>query len=278
VEYWGNAGTFATGIYTTPGLSRGSYELTYSYNIGSNTSQDNARVQFDIADRDVNAGKLILQEAATITGRLKTEGPLPDGWKVSDLTIGVLPLDLNGQSFYVTGYPVAANGTFQMSSKSGAGDVAVGRYRFLLTGLREDLYLATATMEGRDILNGGLVVTGSQSGSVELTIRTGNRLDGIVRNSSKDEPVADSVVALIPDQSRRGNLLLFKSAVTDQDGRFSIRGIAPGDYTLLAWEDADPFATLNADFLRAFESRGVKINLNRAVPATTTVRVIPATK
>lgn len=278
VEYWGNAGTFANGIYTTPGLSRGSYELTYDYNTLVSTSQDNARVQFDIADRDVDGGKLVLQEAATIAGRIKTEGVIPDGWKVADLTIGLLPMDENAQSIYPIGYPVAADGTFQMGLKSGEGNVAVGRYRFLLTGLREDLYLATATIGDRDLLNSGVVVTGSPSGSAELTIRTGSRLDGIVHSTPKDEPVPDSVVALIPDQNRRGNLLLFKSMVTDQEGRFSIRGIAPGDYTLLAWEDADPGATLNEDFLRAFETRGVRISINRAVPATATVRVIPATK
>lgn len=108
-----------------------------------------------------------------------------------------------------------------------------------------------------------------------LTLREGGRVDGVVRNA-KDEPVADSMVALIPSQNRRGNLLLFKSISSDQDGRFSIRGVAPGEYTLLAWEDVEANATRNEDFLKEFETRGVRITVRERITSNIpNVRVIP---
>ena len=35
---------------------------------------------------------------------------------------------------------------------------------------------------------------------------------------------------------------LFKTAATDQDGHFTMRGLPPGPYKIFAWEELDPFA------------------------------------
>jgi hypothetical protein len=116
---------------------------------------------------------------------------------------------------------------------------------------------------------------GAESATVALTLREGGRVEGVVRNA-KDEPVANSMVALIPSQNRRGNLLLVKSYSSDQEGRFSLRGVAPGEYTLLAWEDAEANATRNAEFLKEFETRGVLLTVREGVTSTATARVIAA--
>jgi hypothetical protein len=40
---------------------------------------------------------------------------------------------------------------------------------------------------------------------------------------------------------------------TDKSGHFSIRGVVPGDYKLLAWEDPE--------FLKEFEDRSTAISI-----------------
>jgi hypothetical protein len=85
------------------------------------------------------------------------------------------------------------------------------------------------------------------------------------------------MVALIPALNRRGNLLLFKSISSDQEGRFSLRGVAPGEYTVLAWEDAEANATRNAEFLKEFETRGIPLKVREGITSDVNVRVIPAT-
>ncbi|HJX94885.1 MAG TPA: hypothetical protein VJ324_04655, partial [Candidatus Acidoferrum sp.] len=53
----------------------------------------------------------------------------------------------------------------------------------------------------------------------------------------------------------------FKQRTTDQYGRFDIRGIAPGDYKLFSWEQVEPNAWEDPDFLKQFEAKGQRVSL-----------------
>jgi hypothetical protein len=263
----GGIGTFEGDTYTSPALPEGSYELEYSK--GRALAIDTARIRFTIIDRDVDAGTITMYPSVTVSGEIKTEGPMPAEWRLSNVQIGLRPLDVRDY-VAVRGFRIADDGTFSTGNTVGQGS-----YQFYFSGLHENLYLATATRNGQDILNGGLVMQGAESATVALTLREGGRVEGVVRNA-KDEPVANSMVALIPSQNRRGNLLLVKSYSSDQEGRFSLRGVAPGEYTLLAWEDAEANATRNAEFLKEFETRGVLLTVREGVTSTATARVIAA--
>jgi hypothetical protein len=46
----------------------------------------------------------------------------------------------------------------------------------------------------------------------------------------------------------------------DADGRFTMNGVAPGDYKVFAWESARRRLP-NADFIRKYENRGVAITV-----------------
>jgi hypothetical protein len=41
-----------------------------------------------------------------------------------------------------------------------------------------------------------------------------------------------------------------------------VRDIAPGTYTVFAWEDVDPANVYDADFLRRFAAQGRPISIN----------------
>jgi hypothetical protein len=69
---------------------------------------------------------------------------------------------------------------------------------------------------------------------------------------------------LIPDPNHRQESNLFRDATTDQDGRFTIRGIKPGDYKLFAWDDIEPGIWWDPQFLSHYEAKGedVKVEAN----------------
>lgn len=52
---------------------------------------------------------------------------------------------------------------------------------------------------------------------------------------------------------------------TDQYGRFLLRGIPPGEYKLLAWEELEPRAYLDENFLRPIEEKAQLSGWRRAV-------------
>ena len=67
----------------------------------------------------------------------------------------------------------------------------------------------------------------------------------------------------------------FKQAVTDDSGRYVIRGIAPGQYTIYAWENVYNNAWLNARYLAHFENRGRPITIGTTPAGEIQLNAIP---
>lgn len=100
--------------------------------------------------------------------------------------------------------------------------------------------LKSVKLEGRDITDVPFEATTSTIGlEINLTDREAS-LAGVVRNGRGDL-VKDYLVVLLPRNLREGVLpTRFTSSVRpDQDGRFFIRGIVPGDYLAVAVESLD---------------------------------------
>jgi protocatechuate 3,4-dioxygenase beta subunit len=74
-------------------------------------------------------------------------------------------------------------------------------------------------------------------------------------------------VALIPEARRLDNRALYAVTNADASGRFSFRGVAPGDYQVFAWETTPPNAYQSVSFLKKYEgrSRAVRIAQGGAI-------------
>jgi len=62
-------------------------------------------------------------------------------------------------------------------------------------------------------------------------------VEGVVRNASQ-QPASNVRVALIPPEDRRGHPMFYKEVRSDASGRFTIKGVMPGDYTVYAIDPA----------------------------------------
>ena len=102
------------------------------------------------------------------------------------------------------------------------------------------------------------------------------QIDGTVVNE-QSQPVRGFQTVLIPDRFR-DRTELYKTAVTDENGHFTIRGITPGEYKLFAWEAIEQFAYFDSDFLRQFEQKGKPVSISESSKVTAEVKVIPADK
>jgi hypothetical protein len=104
-------------------------------------------------------------------------------------------------------------------------------------------------------VNGGVVVldlVASASGGV---------VDGVAVDA-KGEPVANAVIVAVPEMRLRGLMERYRKTVSDQSGRFSLRGVHPGDYTVLAWESVDGGAYYSPEFLKNYEGQGSSLRVN----------------
>jgi hypothetical protein len=104
----------------------------------------------------------------------------------------------------------------------------------------------------------------------------GGVADGSVQNA-KDEPVADALVTLIPNNTKsRSVQSIYKTAYSDQNGHFTIRGVRPGEYKIYAWEDIEDGAYQDPDFVKPHESAGESLSIKEGAHETVQLKLIPA--
>jgi protocatechuate 3,4-dioxygenase beta subunit len=227
-----------------------------------------ASVPIDVIDVNLAGLLVTLQRPFTLIGKLISDGPLSelDGTHVQLSTVRVGAFSMN-----MMGNPasVAARSDGQLTF---AG-VGVGEYELTVTGLPSTAFVKEARFGGDSVLGKRFSIAGPTAELIEIYVSSkGGRLSGTVRGRV-DQPSANTFCVLVPwDQPLRRDL--FKVAKTDSNGRFSMRGIAPGEYKVFAWSDVPRFAYYDPEFLQRFEAAGRNVRITEAVEDKVDIRVI----
>jgi hypothetical protein len=155
--------------------------------------------------------------------------------------------------------------------------VPEGRFRVSgVTGLPQDMYLADVRQSAQSVFDSGFDVGPKNGDPLEIVLGSGA---GTVTGTVVDGPmkvVPGATVVLVPETRRRSNRALYVTTVSDASGRFTLRGVAPGDYKVFAWESIPPFAHVNAAFMAKHEDRGKAVRVNQSGTVTTELTIIPA--
>ena len=94
-----------------------------------------------------------------------------------------------------------------------------------------------------------------------------SRLDGLISlaGGTVEGSIAGAsraIVALIPDPPNRA-IHLYRASTADENGNFTISGIAPGSCRLFAWSKLNGVAYKNAEFMKSYDARGTPIIIER---------------
>lgn len=248
--------------YVSPLLANGSYEIEVYLRDPDPIRW--ARTTVEIENRDVDAGKLVIGPGIWLRGHIAAAEQLPVGVRRSQLQVTLRPLD--GSIFLVPSAQVSDDGSFVIPR------VPERRFRVDLTGLPPEVYFSTARYGGREVLNAGFMVSPDGGSTLDLSIASsGGVVAGVARNA-KDEPISNGTVLLYPFGS--DNPKLIRTALTDRFGVFSIPGVPPGEYGVLAWSDSRSKAYLDPVFLKAVENQATKVVVQRGFTNTINVRAI----
>jgi len=231
-----------------------------------------------VSDTDVEGVVVTVVPAATLAGRLRAEGSqqlpvTPDRTRLQ--LISRDPAAVLGASGAGGAATPSADGTFRFAN------IAVGEYRVVLqtAGGRGGagggaVYLKEARLDGADVLNTALRISGSAAGTLEIVAGVTNaQISGIV-SDRRAQPVAVAQVVLIPDRAR-DRIDLYKTATADDRGRFSFPGIPPGDYKVFSWEFAEPFSWFDPELLAQSETKGTAVHVTDTSSEMIEVKLIP---
>ena len=99
----------------------------------------------------------------------------------------------------------------------------------------------------------------------------------MVQNSKTQQPAPGATVVLIPqEKERRDQQSYYKTTITDQTGSFTLKGLPPGAYNAFAWEDIEPGAFVDSDFVKTFESSAESVSVVESGQLSLTLTLIPA--
>jgi hypothetical protein len=269
------AETLPDNTYRIPRLPPGAYDIFVTVSsppqIQPRITTHAGVIPVNMGRADEDLGTVAVQQTTPVTGRIVVPEPLPSGLDLKRLTVMLRALDGPANVNIFTTARLNDDGTFTLPN------VVAGRYRIAIAGLPPDSYFISARAEGREVLDVGYSVSGEQR---PLELRIGGPgsvgvVEGAVVNA-RGEPVPSSTVVLVPAGDRRTNPSAFRSTSSDQQGNFSIRSVLAGEYKILAWEEIEPGAYVDPEFLKDFETRGEILRVQRDSQNSLTVRLIPA--
>jgi Carboxypeptidase regulatory-like domain len=231
------------GMYEVSGIAPGRYTVRFSSHDGGSMQQsedvDLGRSGQELDDSNGSA-------LASVKVNLKMLGgePLPGRFN-----LGLFGPAQRSVSF---GQGSSADGTT-------LEDVVPGNYTLQLFGDRKTYCVmrvasASGTSDGHD------VVIGPGAGQeVTAYVAAGNvTVEGTVQKNGK--PVPGVMVALIPRDPEH-HLEMFRRDQSDFDGTFSMGGVVPGTYTLVAVEDAWGFEWMKPGVLARYISHGQTVTI-----------------
>jgi hypothetical protein len=197
----------------------------------------------DVIGSHVDGLELALSTGGDVQGSVKVEdsdAPLD----LKNLRVMLRPVGFGGQA------PRASPAEDLKFTLKGVPPI---RFAVNVAGYPETAYVKSIQYGGADVTEDGVQMT--SGGTLDIVLSaTAGQMDLVV--ITKDGKAANgSQVLVLKDGSPT------QSRTADDNGMLSLRGLKPGDYKVIAWEDVDTSQLWDTEFLRKFENdmKSVKI-------------------
>ena len=242
---WLGATTNREGQFEINSVPAGSYYLRATHGL----APINMRVPVNVVDADVTGLTILAAPVTEITGRVRMEG---DGKLPPNAIIRVRPVE---DSRYLTwSGRVQKDGTFTIEQ------VLPGKHLIYLSpGSRT--YTKQVLAGGADVLRTGLDLAEPQAAPVLEVVLSPKvaMIEGVALRDGKTFP--NGYVTLVPEPMRPESRFFMSSTRTDRNGRFTMKGLTPGDYKLYGWEESVELVNVPPQDLQPYDAGSVSVRL-----------------
>jgi hypothetical protein len=252
----------ADATFEIKGVAPGSYLLMVR-SATEMMSSLGAPMPLEVADRHIDGVVLALTKGG---GELSGKLTIPGAFDAKNMTVGLERVDFQGM-----GSPsakVAEDGKFLLK------DVFTDRYTVRVSGLPENSYMKSVKLGSQEMDPSGADLSGGAAGLEILVSRSGAQVEGTVMGQD-DKPMSGATVTLIPESGRESS---YRSMSADADGTFTMKALPPGKYKILAWEDVEPGAYQDAEYVKPFEGMSRALVLEENGKAKVTLKAVPFEK
>ena len=247
-----NATVDRSGHFDIPGVTPGSWSIWVTHLGPGNLIMANRLIQ--VTGQDVEDLNLEAVPPAKIHGTVRIDSAGP----ASDVSTLKLSIGLSLQSA-----PIALQNAALQDGEFTLTTAGAGQYRVNVMGIPQDFYLKSVTMGGRNVLDIGFEVgEGGSAGEMEVVLGSpAAEIFGVLMGPDGNN-VPGAIVTIVPDPLNPDRQDLYRRANTDQIGRFSFRGLAPGKYRVYGWDQLDPGEEFDPDMLNAHEDKAVAVTVS----------------
>ena len=249
------------GTFTISNVAPGEYVLRAVNGpgfFGPGDAAESISANVKVVGDDIDGLRLTGVRASTVTGRVLL--PQPGGDRVRPASIQLYTVSaqlspiINGGA---GGGRVADDLTFTLKVEPGR--------QFIRLRQPQDLVLKAVRVNGDDVTDSGVVFRPNEDVSgVEIELTTNHsEISGTVADARGQASKDYSVVVFARDSSRWTNASrYFGGGRPDQDGRFKVRDLPPGDYYAIALDYVEPGAGTDPEFLERIRARATEFSLN----------------
>lgn len=263
--------TNADGTFAFQNVTPGKYLVVATVTDSSSSMGSNAvgATAVTVSNADIEGVNLTLSPPGILSGRILIEGNTapPDSLSLMQVQLRTPGTSLTVTSSETPRFQSADGGTTFRVENLVPGDYAV-----YIRGVPAGFYVKSARFANSDVVN-SLRFDARDSGTLDIVLSsTTGKIEGAATDIS-GQPVPGAQVVLIPNTNRQ-RAELFRPVTADSSGRFSIPAVAPGEYTLVAWESLEPFAFFDPTLIRQAESSGKIVRIGESSSQTVNVTAI----
>ncbi len=208
--------------------------------------------EITVVDSNVSGISLTVGPGTTITGRVSFE--VSAASTEAPVTVALSPQDeraLGGRQAQVQ-----SDGSFTIT-------VPDGTYTLNVWSRCGACFVKDVASNGADLFGRPIDVEGGAGPSPLEIVYSSNTADvnGIVATSD-DQPGVGALVVAVPNTDAPNREQRYRTATTDQYGRFDINGVPPGEYTIIALQGmSDDQSFLDPDFMQQYANKAETLNL-----------------
>jgi hypothetical protein len=216
-------------------------------------------MEITLGGDDITGVRLVGGKPSTASGRVIVDPGAAGSLQPSSIRLVVQPAVFDMPMMNMMGpSPVNDDFTFELKTRP-------GKMRIQLAGPGQGWSIRAVRYRGQDITDSGFEFRANENISdleVELTNRE-TTLSGVVTNS-RGAAVKDYAVVVFPRDRDKWTVGMryLKTGRPDQDGRFKVSGLPPGDYYAIALDYVDSAEWMEPEYLDRIRSKATDVSVN----------------
>src|SRR5215472_14098651 len=139
------------------------------------------------------------------------------------------------------------------------------------TRINSHYYTKSVLLSGREVTDTGFPLSSSTVLDVVVSAKGAGIEGSVVDENGKS--VAGATVVTVPSSGKLGRPDAYQSGVSDENGHVLLRGLNPGGFLVLAFEEMQENVR-SPEFARKYEGKGEKLELEEGARKSVVLKLI----